>query len=59
MGAIGLLIIGAVLVIVAYYLTAPPPAKTICNIVGWCCIAVGLILLLAALLGVPLTLGRV
>jgi hypothetical protein len=59
MGSIGLLIVGVICLIIAYYLppSAPPPLRSILYIVGWICVAVGLILLLAAILGVPVGLG--
>jgi hypothetical protein len=58
MSAIGLLIVGAVLVILSYYLPAePPPVKMIVSAAGWICIVVGVILLVAYLLGLPIALG--
>lgn len=58
MNSLVLLIVGAVLLIISYYLPpAPPPIKMILNIVGWICVAVGLILLLFLLLGI--TIGPV
>jgi hypothetical protein len=52
-----LLIVGVVCLIVAYYVSAPPPLKTVLNIIGWICVAVGLILFVAGLFGVPLRVG--
>ena len=49
---IALLIVGVVCLIVAYYVSMPPPVKTIVNVVGWICVAVALILMLASVLGV-------
>ncbi len=58
MSAIGLIIVGVILVIVAYYVPpAPPFLKVILNVAGWICIAVGVILLVAYLLGIPIALG--
>lgn len=53
---IGLLILGAILLIVSYYIppTAPPPIRMLLNIVGWICIVVGVILLIALLLHIPI-----
>lgn len=47
-----LLIVGIVCLVVAAYVTAPPPVRTILNVVGWICVAVGAVLILARLLGV-------
>lgn len=54
MTGLGLLIVGVILVIVAYFLpaTTPPPLKTILNVIGYCCLIVGLILVILALFGV-------
>lgn len=57
---LGLLIVGIILVILGYYLPsmgAPPPLRTICLIVGWICIAIALVLLIAGLLGIAVGVG--
>ena len=51
MTAIGLLIVGVVVLIVGYYAPLPPLGKIITNIIGWACVAVAAILILASLLG--------
>jgi hypothetical protein len=58
MSAIGLLIVGVVLLILAYYLPMPPGLKTALNIIGWICTAIGGILLIAAVLGLSLATGK-
>jgi hypothetical protein len=52
---LGLLIVGVVLLIVAYYsprMGAPPVLTTILNVVGWICVAIAIILVIAMLLGI-------
>ena len=59
---LGFLIVGVILLILAYYaprLGMPPPLQTILSIVGWICIAIAIILLIALLLNVPLALGPI
>jgi len=52
MSIVALLIIGVVLLILAYTIPQmPPPVRTILNVLGWILVAVGLILLVLALLG--------
>lgn len=45
-----LIILGVVLIVLAYYLPMPPPLNRLCMGVGVICVAVGLILLVYALL---------
>jgi hypothetical protein len=60
MNSLGLIIVGVIVLIVAYYAPiAPSPLRTILNIVGWILVAVGAILLLAFLLGIPVAFGAV
>lgn len=59
---LGFLIVGVVCLILAYYsprMAMPPPLTTLLYVVGWVCIAVAIILLLAFLLGIPLVLGPI
>jgi hypothetical protein len=46
---LALIIVGIVFVVIAYYATLPPPGKMICNIVGWCCLLIGLVLFLVSI----------
>jgi hypothetical protein len=59
MSGLGVLLLGVIVVIVTYYVlpAEPHPLKRIGYAVGWCLIAVGLIVLLAELLGVSIGLG--
>jgi len=59
---IGFLIVGVILLILAYYsprLGMPPPLQTIMSIVGWICIVIALILLIALLLNIPFAFGPI
>jgi hypothetical protein len=58
MSAFGALIVGIVLLILAYFIPQlPPSVRTVLNILGWILVAVGIILIVFALLGVS-TLGQ-
>lgn len=52
MSAVGLLVVGIVLLILGYNAPMPPPAPRICVIVGWCLFAVGLLFVVLGLIGV-------
>jgi hypothetical protein len=52
-----LLIAGVILLILGYMLPAPPPVPVILRIFGWIALAVGILLLVVALLNGTLTLG--
>lgn len=53
MSVVAMLIIGVVLLILAYTVTQmPPPLRQILTILGWILIGVGLVLLVLGLLGV-------
>ena len=55
---IGLIVLGAVLLIVGAFI--PPPGKNVCNIAGGIMVAVGLVLLiLGALSGGPIVVRTV
>ena len=62
MNAVALLIVGVVILIVLYFVPRPPaPLWIIGNILGWCCVAIGGILIILGLLGIvvgPLAMGR-
>jgi hypothetical protein len=54
MNAVGLLIIGVVVLIVLYFVPKmPPPLYVVLSIIGWCAVAVGGILIVLGMLGVP------
>jgi hypothetical protein len=58
MGGFGLLIVGIICLVINYFLPAgstPPIIRTVLNIVGWICIIIGVILLVASLLGIALS----
>ena len=61
MSWVGFLIVGIILLIIAWYsprFPAPPPVTTILNIIGWVCVAIAIILLVAGLLGLAVPLVR-
>lgn len=53
-----MIVLGVILLLVAYLLpdlipTVPPGVLHVCDVLGWICIVVGLILLVLSLLGRP------
>ena len=49
--AVGLLILGIVLLVVDYFVPMPPPLHTLLRVLGWICAIVGALLLILAILG--------
>lgn len=53
MNPVALLIVGVVVLIVLYFIPAmPPPLRIVLNIIGWCFVAVGAILIVLGVIGV-------
>jgi hypothetical protein len=50
--ALAFIIVGIILVVVAYFAPLPPPAKLIFNIIGWCALLIGVVLLVFGLLSI-------
>jgi hypothetical protein len=51
---LALLIIGIVLLVVAYFAPLPHPLNVVCNILGWICTIIGALLLVLLLVGHPI-----
>lgn len=56
MSALGALILGIILLVVAYNVAMPAPANTLCRVLGWILTIVGAILIVLSLVGVAVAL---